>query len=315
MADTDTLDKPLEVQIPAEQAPAAPAPGTPAEVKVEPKPAEPGINELKAQIAALQARNEERDRQFEETQRIAREREQENFQWRQQAQRHEGELTDSRYQNILNTIDGARRDTEIAKRDQAAALAAGNFEGFAEAQQRVSRAEAQIVQLESYKYTLEQQGQQQRQQAEWQAQQAQQPRSQTPSERFEEYVGQFSPRSQAYLRSHPEYATDSRLNSRLLRAHGEAVEDEGIIPDTDAYFQFLDQRMAPVTQRSAAVPGRRAPAAPVSRQPVNGSSLGGGGSVILSPAEREAARMSGISDIEYAKQMLALEAIGQIVRH
>lgn len=283
-----------------------------------PKPAPPkpeGVEVLKAQLAELEKRAELERKAREETERVARQREQELHQYRQQVEQAQTEVTDSRYQMIVNSIDAFRRDAELAKRDYAVALAAGNFEAVAEAQAKNARAEAQIVQLENGKAALEDQARQAKAMQEQQALQQTQQRQQTPSERFDAYIAQFSPRAQQYLRQHPEYATDERLNRRLLRAHGEAVDEQQLVPDTDAYYRFLDDRMAPAAQRTTvpSVGGRGAPAAPVSRQPINGSSVTG--TVTLSPAEREAARIAGISEVEYAKQMLAAEAMGEIVRH
>jgi hypothetical protein len=296
-----------EIPEPTADQPSSPPPPPPPA-----KPEEPGIDVLRQQLADMHLR-------MTETERVAREREEENARYRQQAQQQEVEITDTRYQSIVNTIDAFQRDSEIAKRDYAVALSTGNFDGVAEAQTRIARAQAQIVQLESGKYQLEEQAKQYQQQAEIRQQQVAQPRSQTPNERFETYVAQFSPRSQAYLRTHPEYATDQKLNNRLLRAHGEAIEEQGLIPDTDAYFQYLDDRMNPVTrqpnqpfQQPRPPAYRGAPAAPVSR----GSDGGRGGtSITLSPAEREAARISGVSETKYAEHLLALEAAGEIVRH
>lgn len=289
--------------------------GQPPKEPAKPAPKPEGIDVLKAQLAEVEKRADLERKHREEVERIARQREQDLIQARHQAQQAQVEVTDSRYQTIVNTIDAFRRDTELAKRDYAIALSNGNFDQVAEAQSRLARSEAQIVQLENGKAALEQQAEQWKVQQEQQAQQPQQ-RQQTPSERFEGYVAQFSPKAQQYFRAHPEYATDERLNRRLLRAHGEAVDDEGLVPDTDAYYRFLDDRMAPATQPQQRVPGNHRggpPPAPVSRQPIGGDSLSG--TVTLSPAEREAARISGLSDVEYAKQMLTLQAAGEITRH
>jgi hypothetical protein len=209
-------------------------------------------------------------------------------------------------------MDAWKRDAELAKRDYAVALAAGNFDATAEAQARQSTAAAQLVALENSRYAIEEENRRLKEQPV-----QQQERQLTPQERFETYIGQFSARSQAYLRNHPEYAIDPRLNSRLIRAHSEAVDEAGIVPDSDAYFRFLDDRMVPPAQPGGAQAprARGAPAAPVSRQPMNGNTSAVSGSVTLSPAEREAARISGVSEIEYAKHMLAAEAAGHIVRH
>lgn len=311
-------DKPLEIKLDDKALAAieeakAPAGDRPVEVKVEPETKEPeaGIEVLKQQLADLEKRAEADRASRDETEKIARDREAENARYRIEADQARTEIVDTRYQVILNSIDAFKRDGEIAQRDYAAALSSGNFEASAEAQRKIARSEAQLVSLENGKAALEDQARQLKEQGE----QRQQPRAQTPNERFEGYVSRFTPRAQAYLRQHPEYAMDDRLNRRLLRMHGEATDDMGLVPDTDAYFKFLDERMSgeavvlPVTTQPQR---RQVPAAPVSRQPQTGAV---NGSVTLSPAEREFARISGLSDVDYARHMLAEQAAGNISRH
>jgi phage I-like protein len=56
---------------------------------------------------------------------------------------------------------------------------------------------------------------------------------------------------------------------------------------------------------------RQAPAAPVSREGGTGGSPRPG-TIRLSAAQREAARMAGISDAEYAQSLVALQREGTI---
>lgn len=316
-------DKPLEIplaEIEAGKTPPVVDPAKSVEVKVEPAPEtkepEAGIEVLKAQLADLEKQAQAERTSREETEKVARDREAENVRYRAEAEQARVEITDTRYQVILNSIDAFKRDGEIAQRDYASALAAGDFAASAEAQRKIARSEAQLVSLENGKAALEDQARQHKEQSEARVQQ---PRQQTPNERFEGYVSRFTPRAQAYLRTHPEYALDDKLNRRLLRAHGEATDEQGLVPDTDAYFKFIDDRMQPnaqaiIVDTTNHQPVRRqAPAAPVSRQPVN--STPSATSVTLSPAEREFARISGMSDVEYARQMLSAQAEGLIVRH
>lgn len=308
--------QPVEVNLEPEQAELDLIPGEPGKAPAAPAPKPAGVSVLQKQLAELELRAENDRKQREETDKVARQREEELVRYRQAHEQAQGEIVDGRYQTIVNTIDAFRRDSELAKRDYATALANGDFNQVADAQTRLARAEAQIVQLENGKAQVEQQIEN------WKAQQAQQQqqpqqRAMTPSERFDTYIGQFSPKAQQYLRQHPEFATDERLNRRLLRAHGEAVDEQGIVPDTEAYYRFLDDRMAPAVQapeRQRASSYRASPpAAPVSRQPT--SSGGYTGTVTLSPAEREAARIAGVTEVEYARQMLTAEAAGEITRH
>lgn len=69
------------------------------------------------------------------------------------------------------------------------------------------------------------------------------PSKMTVQERIDNYIGQFNAPTQTWLRKHPECVTDTKLNRKILRLHGEATEDQGLEPESDEYFAFIDSRM------------------------------------------------------------------------
>jgi hypothetical protein len=96
----------------------------------------------------------------------------------------------------------------------------------------------------------------------------------------------------------------------MARAHEDAV-DHGIIPESNEYFRFVESRLGisdraqDMSMSSAASPVQRRqspPAAPVSRQASSSSS--NTHIVKLTPAQREAASISGLTEKEYAKYWL-----------
>jgi hypothetical protein len=157
-----------------------------------------------------------------------------------------------------------------------------------------------------------------------------------PSDVVEEFVSRIGaefPKSREWLRSHPEYVRDAKLNRKMLRAHEDAMDD-GIKADTPEYFQAIERTLGitkPPTNGSGAShddpmadaatevtptpeqkPQRRAApaAAPVSR------SGGGTGSrpntVRLTPQEVEMAEMMDMSLEEYARNKVALQKEGKL---
>ena len=91
-------------------------------------PAKPeGVDVLKAQLAEMQQRDEQRLKVLQQTEQIARQQQADAVKYRQQAEQAQVEVADSRYQTIVNTIDAFRRDSELAKRDYTASLANGNI--------------------------------------------------------------------------------------------------------------------------------------------------------------------------------------------
>jgi hypothetical protein len=107
----------------------------------------------------------------------------------------------------------------------------------------------------------------------------------------------------------------------MIAAHNIAVAD-GIAPDTDEYFQTVESVVFkkapepaaaeddddPMASAAKVAPARQAapPAAPVSRGTPNGRG------VRLSPAEREAAEMAGMTEQEYAAAREHLKREGRI---
>jgi hypothetical protein len=117
--------------------------------------------------------------------------------------------------------------------------------------------------------------------------------------------------------AHPEVETDRRVRLRAAFAHEDAI-DAGLRPNTEAYLSFLDQQLgfnerpAPETPlpMRAAPPERRIPvSAPVSRSAPGGAVADDldallRGRVKLTPEQREAAKVSGISEAEYSRQLV-----------
>jgi hypothetical protein len=150
-----------------------------------------------------------------------------------------------------------------------------------------------------------------------------------PSDPVEAYVKGMQDRPARWIRAHPDYVTDAAKRNKLERAHAHAV-GEDLEPGTDAYFDHVEQRLglkaaAETTTEERSVSTTRAPAAPVSRSGDPGGSnaqtnanlpsgitLLSDGRYRLSPERRDAARISGLSDAEYLKNVLALQREGAL---
>jgi hypothetical protein len=174
----------------------------------------------------------------------------------------------------------------------------GDYDSVVEIQSVMSDNAAKLMQLEQGKQALETT-----------------PRAPAPvfvpSDPVEALASQLTPRSASWVRSHPEYATDQRLNQKMLAAHQLTVAD-GISPDTDEYFSAVE-RVLGFGEERAPAPRRQSapPAAPVSR---SGSGTGSSNPnrVTLSGAEREMAELMNMTDKEYAQNKLALKRAGRL---
>jgi hypothetical protein len=187
-------------------------------------------------------------------------------------------------------------------------MASGDYDRAAEIQQRMSDNAARLLQLENGKDALEKQT---RQAPVYQQQ---------PIDPVEALASQLSPRSAAWVRNNPQFATDQRLFQKMIAAHNLAVAD-GLTPDTDDYFATVEETLRirrpepvyndPMAETATVTQKRSAPpAAPVSR---GGNGTGSNPNrVTLSPAEREMAQMMGMTEKEYAVNKIALQKEGKL---
>jgi len=208
------------------------------------------------------------------------------------------EVQDSNLHLVNNAIDTIQNQNYILKSNFKAAMENSDYDSVVEIQAAMSDNSAKLMQLEQGKQALETT-----------------PRAPAPvfvpSDPVEALASQLTPRSASWVRSHPEYATDQRLNQKMLAAHQLTVAD-GISPDTDEYFLAVE-RVLGFGEERAPAPRRQSapPAAPVSR---SGSGTGSSNPnrVTLSGAEREMAELMNMTDKEYAQNKLALKRAGRL---
>lgn len=207
------------------------------------------------------------------------------------------EVQDSNLHLVNNAIDTIQNQNQILKSNFKAAMENGDYDSVVEIQSVMSDNAAKLMQLEQGKQALETT-----------------PRAPAPvfvpSDPVEALASALTPRSADWVRSHPEYATDQRLNKKMLLAHEWAVAD-GISPDTDEYFASVENRLGIDGGRQTPKRQSAPPAAPVSR---SGSGTGSSNPnhVTLSGAEREMAEMMGMTAKEYAQNKLALKRAGRL---
>lgn len=218
------------------------------------------------------------------------------------------EVTDTNLSLINNAISTTQQETAYLKTGYREAMANGDYDRAAEIQQRMADNSARLLQLENGKDALEKQGRQAP------------PPVTGPVDPVEQLAGQLSPRSAAWIRNNPQFATDQRLFQKMIAAHNLALAD-GLAPDTDDYFSSVEEtlrirRPEPTyedpTASAATVTQKRSapPAAPVSR-----GGMGTGSNpnrVTLTAAEREMAQMMGMTNQEYAQNKLALQKEGKL---
>jgi hypothetical protein len=257
-------------------------------------PPEDGIRELKFQLEQEKLARAEAEKRA----RMAAERE----------YAAKNEVTDTNLSLITNAISTTQQETAYLKTGYRDAMASGDYDRAAEIQQRMSDNAARLLQLENGKDALEKQT---RQAPVYQQQ---------PVDPVEALAHQLSPRSAAWIRNNPQFATDQRLFQKMIAAHNLALAD-GLTPDTDDYFATVEDALRirrpepvyhdPMAETATVTQKRSAPpAAPVSR---GGTGTGSNPNrVTLTAAEREMAQMMGMTDKDYALNKLALQKEGKL---
>lgn len=209
----------------------------------------------------------------------------------------QNEVQDSNLHLVNNAIDTIQNQNNILKANFKNAMENGDYDSVVEIQEAMSDNAAKLMQLEQGRQALETT-----------------PRGPAPvfvpSDPVEALASQLTPRSADWVRAHPEYATDQRLNQKMLAAHQLAVAD-GISPDTDDYFSSVERVLGIGSERPTQRRQSAPPAAPVSR---SGSGTGSSNPnhVTLSGAEREMAELMGMTPKEYAQNKLALKRAGRL---
>lgn len=265
----------------------------PEEPKIEEKPqlsVEDGINELKFKLEEERKAREAAERRAKEAM--------------EQASLYKNDAADSNMKMIDTAIDTIKRNQEILKQNLRDAVAMGDADAQADILMSIQKTQSDHEKLmygkQQYEATVKA----------------------APADPVEAMASNLTPRSAEWVRAHPEYARDQALTRRMVRAHEDAL-DEGIRPDTDEYFDYVETRLkvrqAPVQQEAAlseastSTSGRRAaapPAAPVSR---SGTGTGSRPNVVtLTRAEQEAARDMGMTPKEYAENKMALVRAGKL---
>lgn len=210
---------------------------------------------------------------------------------------------------VSNAIETVRQTNDVLKANYREAMAVGDYDSAADIQASMVENAAKLQQLEQGRKALEK------------TPDYEVPDPYMPSDPVEALASQLSPRSAAWVRSHPEYATDPKLYQKMLAAHNLAVTDD-IEADTDEYFEAIETtlriRSAPrgydndASSQAAKPTQRRSspPAAPVSR---GGSGTGSRTNVVrLTAEEREMASLMGMTEKEYAINKTELKKSGRM---
>src|SRR6185437_8961761 len=228
----------------------------------------------------------------------------------QRAFRAQSEKDESDRLFIESQLNQSQSNAGFLENAYAAAITEGDTLKAAKIMREMAKVEAQILQLKNGEQSLKEKPKEQ-------------PRALDPVEAF---AAQLSPRSAAWVRAHPEFATNQKLTRKMIRAHEDAVDD-GLPPDTDDYFAYVENRLG-VSQRAAPIRVRE-PEREEYEEPLSEAGRGSGGrqvapaaipvsrdispsgqrsrTIRLTAAEIEIANITGLTPEEYARNKQRVE--------
>lgn len=254
-----------------------------------------GVEDWKAQFEAAQKKVEESDAKRVEAERLAASRATEIDRFRSETTQAKSAVVSAEMLAIDNALANTEHERNVAKAALKAAYEVGDFDAATEAQAQLSDVAVKAQRIKEGKAQLERRAED----------------AKASVDPVEQYAGRLTPQSAAWVRSHPEVVSNAGKQEELARAHYRAL-GQGMSADTPEYFQYMNEEMGYVAKPSdddlvvETARQRSAPAAPVSRggasdSPPNRTQIR------LTAAQREIAEACGLTDVEYAKQLLAIQ--------
>lgn len=260
-------------------------------------PVEESIEELKSKLKDTKQKYAQEKKARQEAEAAAQ-------QAAQQAYKASAEVEENQIHLVSGALDTLRREQEMLKNTMKEVMAVGDFDRAVELQEAFQSNINKITRLEDGLNEMKNNTRREAPQA-------------PARDLVDTLIQQVTPRSAKWLDSNREHLQDPRMLRIMERAHGDALDNQ-IIPESDDYFRFIENRLGigkskeaprnsryddddePVMSGASNATHRRqsAPAA----APVSRSSSGPSGNprvIRLTPDQAEAARISGISPKQY----------------
>jgi hypothetical protein len=231
------------------------------------------------------------------------------------AQSATGHVLQSKYDLVNTEIANDKARAEAIKRELKVARETGNTDLESDLMVENARIGVKLQTNEQRKREIEVAHEREKQRRET-------PRQ--PADPVEAAIQGLSPKSQSWLRQHPECITDDVLNAKVLLADKKAKR-KGLSVDTPEYFAFIEEDMGyrkPAdddgdeveTRQSDRSERRPAYAAPPSRDTVPGSPRKAS-QMRLSREQVETAEALGMTPSQYAAWLVKADKDGKYVNH
>tara|TARA_R110000868_G_scaffold14563_1_gene67610 strand:- start:48 stop:1061 length:1014 start_codon:yes stop_codon:yes gene_type:complete len=267
------------------------------------------VETLEKQIEDLRESNKATQQQLLAEQRERRRVEQAAQEIVQDAVQYRTAAERGQHSAIKSALDAAQAEQESSKKDYASFLEAGDFVNAAEAQQKMSRAAAKVLQVERDLGDFDSHIAQAKERAERQPVQREAARPVDVLTSIDTNPN-WLPSERVFLKAHPELLTDTQKNAELGVAYNRAMSEK-LSRGTPEYFEFIENFMGfkKTETRKGADEEDDQPAygAPVRRENQGNRQPQRASQIKLTSEQREMARNMGISEIGYARQLQKLQ--------
>ena len=282
---------------------------TPVEVVIDEKMAKSAPSPDDTEIALNQLR------QQLDAERMARyQAEQHALSASQAAQKATSKKADTEVQMVKSAIKTLKRDNKMLRDAYQQALQVGDANEASKINEKMMELKGNLRDLEKGYSPLKKEARQAKETTRIVPQPVAPPQS--SHSQLDQIINSVTPRSAAWLKSNRDAIQDQRTINKMFRAHEDAVED-GIEPDSDAYFRFIEGRLGMGQQQQsdspyshAAKASERSVSPPAA--PVNGSYNSRPGTVTLTRAEADMAASLGMTPKQYAEEKIALQKEGRL---
>lgn len=227
------------------------------------------------------------------------------------------QVEDTNMQLVETAIETMTGNLDNLKARYREALSSQDYDAAADIQLEMTTGATKLIQLQAGKAAMEDEKKNPKRVVE-------DPRRGDPVEALAQTL---TPLSAAWVRAHPQFVTNERLNRKMIRAHEDAI-DEGCPPDSKEYFTFVENRLGvtstPAKRGDDEDDGDALSAAAATKKKRDGEETppaalpvgqGGGtkkGNVRLNADQKEMAKNMGMTEEEYANSLRDLKAEGRI---
>lgn len=287
------LTEPVMVELPS----AAALPDAAVEKPSKKKEDDP-VDDTKKQIEDLRRANDERNTQLMRERDEANQRAAQATQFAQTLQtgKHASDIA-----NVTSQLAAAQASQAAAEQDFVTAANNADAVAMAKAQSKIGRAAAEILNCEALQADLEERGTNEA------AQRQNAPQRQVTSTDIMNGIDQspnLTAKEKAWLKEHQECVIDASRSEELRVAHNRALRD-GHARGTDGYFDYLESFLGYKAKDDDGGEPFNNAAAPVNRSAVNEGNITGS-RITLTPEQRTMAKSLGVTDFEYAQQLIRL---------